>query len=261
MASSDPSGHILCKNPKRWGIALVACAVTALVLFRLYPEIDLSASERYFVETPCEENDVSKSRCGIFPFESDPVAVQFREIGLKLPQLFGLFALIYLVWISFSRKHKTVWKLMVPAHGLVSLLLGPVIFANLILKPLWGRPRPDNVVEFGGDFPYMLAGDISRYCTSNCSFVSGEATAAFWMLWIVPCLPPPWRWPAGILLFLIACAISWLRVAFGAHFLSDVTMGAFVALIAILLSAVLLQSAPLVGWFKQRAAYLNGKYT
>ena len=32
----------------------------------------------------------------------------------------------------------------------LSLLLGPGLLVNVILKDNWGRPRPGSVVEFGG---------------------------------------------------------------------------------------------------------------
>src|SRR3954464_12487742 len=62
-----------------------------------------------------------------------------------------------------------------------TLALGPGLLANVILKDHWHRPRPVQVVEFGGSKPYVDWWDPRGGCERNCSFVSGEASAAAWM--------------------------------------------------------------------------------
>lgn len=105
---------------------------------------------------------------------------------------------------------------------LAGLAIGPGLIVNGLLKSAWGRPRPVQVDLFGGDATFTPAWTISDGCARNCSFVSGEASSAAWMVaavWLMT--PPEWRrWtvPAALT---YGVALSVNRIAFGGHFLSD----------------------------------------
>ena len=58
----------------------------------------------------------------------------------------------------------------------LSLVLGPGILVNGILKPYGGRPRPIEVTEFGGPLQFVDWWNPTGACEGNCSFMSGEAT-------------------------------------------------------------------------------------
>ena len=88
----------------------------------------------------------------------------------------------------------------------------------------------------------LPAGGWWGECVSNCSFVSGEASTAFWLFAFVPLMPPRWRWPAGLAIALFAAAVSFGRIAFGRHFLSDTLIAGALSLTVI----------ALVGWALQR---------
>jgi hypothetical protein len=60
------------------------------------------------------------------------------------------------------------------------LQVGPGLTANLVLKENWGRPRPNSVEQFAGNAPFQPWWRPSQSCQRNCSFVSGEASQAFW---------------------------------------------------------------------------------
>ena len=66
---------------------------------------------------------------------------------------------------------------------------------------------------------------MSDACRSNCSFVSGEASSAAWMVAAVIVLTPvrwrPWAAPTALI---YAFALSMNRLAFGGHFLSDILL-------------------------------------
>ena len=55
-----------------------------------------------------------------------------------------------------------------------TLALAPGLLTNVILKSHWGRPRPIDVVEFGGDQHFVPWWDPRGDCPDNCSFVAGE---------------------------------------------------------------------------------------
>jgi membrane-associated PAP2 superfamily phosphatase len=105
---------------------------------------------------------------------------------------------------------------------LSTLAVGPGLVVNLLFKENWGRPRPADVDIFGGDDPFVGVWRISDHCVGNCSFVSGEASAAIWLVAVALVAPPRWRRPVAVTLVVVAAALSLNRIAFGRHFLSDV---------------------------------------
>jgi membrane-associated PAP2 superfamily phosphatase len=107
---------------------------------------------------------------------------------------------------------------------LSSLLIGPGIVVNVFFKEFWGRPRPNTVDLFGGEAPFVGIWQLSDYCLSNCSFVSGEASAAIWLVAVAIVIPFRWRKPALIVALTLAVMFSLNRIAFGRHFLSDVLL-------------------------------------
>jgi membrane-associated phospholipid phosphatase len=96
---------------------------------------------------------------------------------------------------------------------------------NVLLKDHWGRPRPRATDLFGGVSPFVPAGEISHYCASNCSFVSGEAAGVFMLPLLALLALPSFRKPLFWLLTAFAALAALLRVAFGAHWLSDAMLG------------------------------------
>jgi len=107
---------------------------------------------------------------------------------------------------------------------LSSLVIGPGIIVNVFFKEFWGRPRPDTVDLFGGEAPFVGIWQLSDHCINNCSFVSGEAAGAMWLVAVAVVLPRRWRRPAVIVALALAVLLSLNRIAFGRHFLSDVLL-------------------------------------
>jgi membrane-associated phospholipid phosphatase len=80
------------------------------------------------------------------------------------------------------------------------------------------------VIPFGGDQPFIGVWQITDYCATNCSFVSGEGSSAMWLLTLAVLLPLAWRAGATRILLGLAIVLSLNRIAFGGHFLSDVLL-------------------------------------
>jgi lipid A 4'-phosphatase len=102
---------------------------------------------------------------------------------------------------------------------LFALLLGPGLVVNQLFKENWGRARPHEVTQFGGSQRYTAPLEISDQCEGNCSFVSGHASGAFFILtlsWIFGYRR--WFW-FGLALGIVVGAG---RILQGGHFLSDV---------------------------------------
>ncbi|MEZ5840483.1 MAG: phosphatase PAP2 family protein [Hyphomicrobiales bacterium] len=113
---------------------------------------------------------------------------------------------------------------------LASALIANGLVVNLMLKEHWGRARPHQTLDFGGEHAFTPAWAMSDACASNCSFVSGEASSAFWLLTAACLVPPLYRVPVGVVLAVLAGTIAFNRVAVGGHYLSDIVLSALITL-------------------------------
>lgn len=116
-----------------------------------------------------------------------------------------------------------------------SLAAGPGLLVNGVLKEVIGRARPLQTADFGGLLPFTPPWFPASHCADNCSFVSGEASAAIFLVAFAYVASPAWR---GAVLAVTVCwaiLVSLNRIAFGAHFLSDVLIGWGLTMIVVLL--------------------------
>lgn len=121
-------------------------------------------------------------------------------------------------------------------YGLCVFVIAPGLMANVITKPLWGRARPANILEFGGTLQYSQPWQFSDQCQAGCSFVSGEmagATALALVLAMILQANPAVGIRAVLwsVIWAIPCFTAWQRIAAGRHFLSDVVFGCLFTLV------------------------------
>jgi membrane-associated PAP2 superfamily phosphatase len=140
----------------------------------------------------------------------------------RIPSFFvgfsGLGAVIAGV-ICRNRRH---W--IRPGLFLIILLaIGPGFTVNTIFKDYWGRPRPREIVQFGGkkEFLHPWQKGIAH---QGRSFPSGHSSAAFYLsapFFIYRRRKPRTaaNWMLGGLVFGMVMSIA--RITQGAHFLSD----------------------------------------
>ena len=105
---------------------------------------------------------------------------------------------------------------------IATLALGPGLLTNLLLKDHWGRPRPIDIQQFGGDYRFKPWWDPRGDCPNNCSFIAGEPSGAFWTLAPAALAPPPLQPLAYGVALAFGVGLGALRIGAGAHFLSDV---------------------------------------
>jgi lipid A 4'-phosphatase len=111
-----------------------------------------------------------------------------------------------------------------PGLFLVILLaLGPGLIVNSVFKEYWGRPRPREIVQFGGkkEFLHPWQKGVAHM---GRSFPSGHSSAAFYLT--APFFVYRRRNPGIASLWLIGglcfgLMMSVARIAQGGHFLSD----------------------------------------
>jgi lipid A 4'-phosphatase len=126
----------------------------------------------------------------------------------------------------FWPKRTTILPARAALFLIVSLVLGPGLLVNTVLKDHWARPRPGMVANLGGDMTFRPWWDPRGACTDNCSFVSGETSSAVWLAAPALLVPLPWRTAAFAGVAAYATAIGIMRLFMGGHFLSDVLFAA-----------------------------------
>lgn len=124
----------------------------------------------------------------------------------------------------------------------VALIIGPGVLVNMVFKDHWGRPRPREIVQFGGPRVFQQPWEKGK-AREGRSFPSGHGSAAFYLFapfFIYRHNRPSvaLRWLAGGICFGLLMSVA--RIAQGGHFLSD-NLWAFgmVYLTGLLLAAVM----------------------
>ena len=197
-----------------------------LIIFYLFPQIDISVTHAFFTLVECPPQSATGQVCGHFPYQSHGILRFLRLVLFYLPGSTALFLILLLVraiWLHGAGFWMT--KARALALALMALVLGPYLLVNIVLKSLSGRPRPYETDLFAGHLPFAPAGSFSGACHDNCSFVSGEAAGAGWVACLIPLLPAWLRPILGPPIMVVSLVTPALRIAFGGHFLSDVTLG------------------------------------
>lgn len=183
-----------------------------------------------------------------FPLRANPGLEVLRDTVWTASIALVLLALVALALAALRRPSPVPARLW--AFILALYALGPGLLVEEISKPLWGRARPADTLDFGGSLPFSLPTDLVGHCTRNCSFMSGEVAGATVLAIAVMVLRPYLhariRLAVMPLAVLIPAFIAFQRVASGRHFLSD----AVVAVLLMLLLALCL--APLFAYRASR---------
>lgn len=238
-----------------WGNPLFAATIifvwcSLLLVFRSNPRLDLNALSFFYDSAYCQ-NATKKASCIGFPLSDNTALNLLRDILHIAPNLIGAILIVFLVIQYRNGKSWKNERFRNPAIVLASLLIGPLLTVNIIFKEAFGRVRPRSIEEFGGTMDFTLPGDIAGQCLSNCSFVSGEASIGGWFLVCGLLFPPQYRSSAYAGLFILGSFMALLRLAFGAHFLSDVILG---YLVPIIVCAIL---ATIAVYYEKQASATN----
>ncbi len=179
--------------------------------FYLYfPKFDIYFSEFFF------ENDK-------FISERIYLIKILRSFLKDLMVVIPIIALFILI-VDYLKKLRRVKSLLTKRlrFAIIGLIFGPIvgsgIIANWYFKDNWGRARPIQVQEFGGDKIYTPPFVKTDQCKKNCSWISGESSAAFSFLVGTLILKNPLFFSLNIVFGFI---VSFCRISMGGHFLSD----------------------------------------
>ena len=178
-------------------------------------------------------------------FVRSSVAESVRDAGRFLAALFALVMTLPLVLKLILPDTQLLVRPRSVLFVLLSWLLGPALLVNGVLKEHWGRARPREIVEFGGRAIFTPAWWLSDQCVGNCSFVSGEAASAFWLMAAVFIVPRPMKVPVAVLTLFFATLVSVARMAAGGHFLSDILIAwTLTLLVLVVLDRLVLKGLP-----------------
>jgi lipid A 4'-phosphatase len=216
------------RTAARW---LIRAFLLAAAVFVLVPGIDIAVSRSFYVK-------------GFgFPWDGAPWLVTLRWVIWRLTEAMILLSVAGLT-IPWLRRRLPEIGLRHWGFVLLLYVLGPGLLVNGLLKAHWGRARPFQIAEFGGQASFTPPLELASQCTANCSFMSGEGAGAVALaisiLFLLACLRM--RLPrrverAGVWLAVaIGLVGPALRVMAGRHFLSDTIFAALlVAAVALAL--------------------------
>lgn len=188
-----------------------AILAATLVLLLLVPQIDLWVSSWFYVP-----------QRGFVLRDWAPTAFIYH-MASWIPLAIGLVVVVAAVWLFLMQW--PLWRFDRKAllFIVLSIVLGPGLLANTILKDHWGRARPLQIEAFGGTHHFTPAPLPAAECIRNCSFVSGHAALGFSLVAFAFLLPLGRARHKGIAAAIIFGGfIGLVRIAQGGHFLSDV---------------------------------------
>lgn len=200
---------------------LVLLFLVLSTVFYFFPQIDLAVSGYFW-----------RQGTGFFVADWPP----FRWLYVLFAQISVPYAVVLLAYLlvsylplrisPFNRSHVLV-RYRRDALFLFLVLVMGTILVEVVFKLGWGRARPRDILEFGGNLRFTAAWVFSDQCYANCSFMSGHAAIGFYFM-VVAWLKrkPLWILPGLIL----GLALALTRIAQGGHFISDVILPFFVVI-------------------------------
>jgi lipid A 4'-phosphatase len=176
----------------------------------------------------------------MFAWRISPTLLSIHDIALNAGFVLVAPAVIALVAKLLLPRTRMLISGRAIVFLISTMLLAPGLVTNVVLKDHWGRPRPIDVTQFGGDQHFVAWWDPRGDCPSNCSFVSGDVSTTAWTFAPAALAPPQYRalaYGAALALTVLMAAI---RIMAGGHFPSDtIFAGVFTFLIVWLAYALI----------------------
>ena len=199
-------------QPSRWILGLV-------LFFMFFPNFDIWVSRQYY------ETGVGfmSGQDGFLGFMRTVVPVI----------ILGAFVFAVALWVAGIWYERWFWGMTTnrAIYLMTTLIIGPGLIVESLLKPNWGRARPKDLKIFGGDANYTPPLWIADECERNCSFVSGHAALAFWVTSFGFMLPAKWRALGVAGGLAVGVLMGWARIVQGGHFFSDVIYAGLIVIV------------------------------
>jgi membrane-associated PAP2 superfamily phosphatase len=231
-AVDSPDSH---RDPMRTPvIVLVVCAVLFTVPFWV-SDLEIRIAALFYFPDHAD---------GPWPVAVDQPWPFVYDTAGPLAALLGVGSLV--IMIAAPRRDR--WKaLSRPALVVfLTLALGPGFLINVVLKNHWGRPRPNQITQFGEHWDYVppwLKGPGGR----GESFPSGHASVgfAYASLWVVSRRRHPRAAKAALAVSLAFGSLLGLtRITAGNHWVSDVAWSGIVTIAVAMVVHRLVETLP-----------------
>ena len=221
----------------RTGLIVALLIATAVGLaFGLFPSLDLALARLF--------SSVPNAGGYTFGWRFSPILLRAHDIVLNAPFIVLIAAVIALVLKLVLPRRRMLVRPRAAIFLIVTMLLGPGLLVNAVLKDHWGRPRPVDVTEFGGDQHFVPWWDPRGDCPANCSFVSGDVSTVAWTFAPAALLPPPWQAVGFGGAFILTVFMGVVRIMAGGHFPTDAIFAGLFTYLLIWLSYGLIYRWP-----------------
>jgi membrane-associated PAP2 superfamily phosphatase len=186
-----------------------AILLIGTVLFRIY-NLDMTLQRLFF-----------STEQGWY-LGAEPVFKFVYHYG-NIPALLISLTAIVVTVLSFRKTNYVKYR-KIGLYLILTMIIGPGLLVNTVLKDNWGRPRPRNVDEFGGKYRFEEVLTMDRESDGK-SFPCGHATMGYYLftLWF---LLRKNRRRLGTLFLVLGIGygsfIGLARMTQGGHFASDV---------------------------------------
>lgn len=161
----------------------------------------------------------------------EPWAFLYRYGNLPAFALGAMAAVVFLAGFFVERLRRDRAAAL---FVLAFLALGPGLIVNTVFKDHWGRPRPADIVQFGGTEayrPFWSPGEAGQ----GRSFPSGHAAVGFFVMapyFVLRRRAPRWARKALSAGILYGGLMGLGRMIQGGHFLTDVIWSGVLVYIA-----------------------------
>lgn len=204
------------KASGRWPILMPLAALVAVTLILDLTGLDILCSRWCY-------DSLNRD----WPWLDSPFCSGFYNWGIYPPALVaigGILIVCYGAWFQGGNLSQNGgWFL------LLLMAIGPGLVVNVCFKEFWGRPRPYQLREFGGEYQFSPVYSPGSFAEGNSSFPSGHVAVAFYMM-APGFLVSRSRPRLGNAIFLSGIAyglcMAVTRVLQGRHFISDVLWSA-----------------------------------
>lgn len=188
----------------------LATGLLGVLLLRLFPHWELAVSRLFFDPVTGWHLDANFWVRLVYDWGT-LAALTLAGTGLFV-------ALVATAWVPLRRFRRIGWFLF------AAMVLGPGLLVNSVFKENFQRPRPREIVEFGGAAAYLPPGQPGAGDHGS-SFPSGHASMGFYLAAPYFFLRQRHRRMAIAALLVGTMAglgIGLVRIMQGGHFLSDV---------------------------------------
>jgi lipid A 4'-phosphatase len=216
-------------------VALAIGGIAGLV-FGLMPSLDLRIVALFYAIADASGN--------MFAWRLSPTLLTVHNIALKAGFVLLVPVVAAIVWKLIAPRRPMLISAQAAVFLILTMLLGPGLLVNVALKDHWGRPRPIDVTQFGGQEHFVPWWDPRGDCPNNCSFVSGDVATVAWTFAPAALVPGPWQPLAFAGAFVLTAFMATIRMMAGAHFPSDTIFAAVFTFLLIWLAYALIYRWP-----------------